>query len=64
MSTKIDFCGATGHDHGGWQVAAADGGGTKTTITMTMAATFFFIANYRFFLSAFFLGPYSERNFI
>jgi hypothetical protein len=25
---------------------------------------FFFIANYRFFLSAFFLGPYSERNFI
>ena len=30
MSTKIDFCGATGHDHGGWQVAAADGDGTKT----------------------------------
>jgi len=24
----------------------------------------FFIANYLFFLSAFFLGPYSERNFI
>jgi hypothetical protein len=39
MSTKIDFCGATGHDHGGWQVAAADGGGTTTTITTTMAAT-------------------------
>jgi hypothetical protein len=26
--------------------------------------TFFFIANYWFFLSVFFLGPYSERNFI
>ena len=39
MSTKIDFCGATGHDHGGWQVAAADGDGTTTTITTTMAAT-------------------------
>jgi len=39
MSTKIDFCGATGHDHGSWQVAAAaDGGGTMTTITTTMAA--------------------------
>ena len=25
---------------------------------------FLFIANYRFFISAFFLGPYSERNFI
>ena len=25
---------------------------------------FFLIANYLFFLSAFFLGPYSERNFI
>ena len=25
---------------------------------------FFFIANYCFFLFAFFLGPYSERNFI
>jgi hypothetical protein len=24
----------------------------------------FFIANYRFFLSVFFLGPYSERSFI
>ena len=39
MSTKIDFCGATDHDHGGWQVAAADGDDTTTTITMTMAAT-------------------------
>ena len=39
MLTKIDFCGATGHDHGGWQVAAADGNGTTTTITTTMAAT-------------------------
>ncbi len=39
MSTKIDFCGATGHDHGGWQVAAADGGGTTTAITTMMAAT-------------------------
>jgi hypothetical protein len=39
MSTKIDFCGATGHDHGGWQVAAADGDGTTMTITTTMAAT-------------------------
>jgi hypothetical protein len=41
MSTKIDFCGETGHDHGGWQVAAADGDGTMTTttITTTMAAT-------------------------
>jgi len=39
MSTKIDFCGATGHDHGGWQVAAANGDGTTTTITTTMAAT-------------------------
>ena len=40
MSTKINFCGATGHDYGGWQVAAADGDGTTTTITTTMAATF------------------------
>ena len=40
MSTKIDFCGATGRDHGGWQeVAAADGDGKTTTITTTMAAT-------------------------
>jgi len=39
MSTKIDFCGATGHDHGGWQVAAANGNGTTTMITTTMAAT-------------------------
>jgi len=39
MSAKIDFCGATGHDHGGWQVAAADGDGTTTTIMTTMAAT-------------------------
>ncbi len=39
MSTKIDFCGATGHDHGGWQVAAADGDGTTTTIMTTMVAT-------------------------
>ncbi len=23
MLTKIDFCRATGHDHGSWQVAAA-----------------------------------------
>jgi len=23
MPTKIYFCGATGHDHGSWQVAAA-----------------------------------------
>jgi hypothetical protein len=36
MLTKIDFCGATGHDHGGWQVAAADG---MTTIMTTMGAT-------------------------
>ena len=39
MSTKIDFCGATGHDHGGWQVAAAGGNGTTTPIMTTMAAT-------------------------
>jgi hypothetical protein len=39
MLTKIDFCGATGHDHGGWQVAAADGDGTTMTITTTMVAT-------------------------
>jgi hypothetical protein len=39
MSTKIDFCGATGHDHGGWQVAAANGDSTTMTITTTMAAT-------------------------
>ena len=39
ISTKIDFFGATGHDHGGWQVAAANGDGTTTTITTTMAAT-------------------------
>ena len=39
MTTKIDFCRATGHDHGGWQVAAADGDGTMTTIMTTIAAT-------------------------
>ena len=39
MSTKIDFRGATGHDHGGWEVAAADGDGTTMTITTTMAET-------------------------
>ena len=36
MSTKIDFCGATGHDHGGWQVAAA--AETETTSTAEAAA--------------------------
>ena len=35
MSTKIDFCGATGH-HGGWQVAAA--AVTETTPTAEAAA--------------------------
>ena len=25
IATKIDFCGATGHDHGGWLVAAGGG---------------------------------------
>jgi hypothetical protein len=35
MSTKIDFCGATGH-HGGWQVAAA--AVTETTSTAEAAA--------------------------
>ena len=39
MSTKIDFCGATGHDHGGWQVAAADGDGTMTTMAATVTTT-------------------------
>jgi hypothetical protein len=39
MLTKIDFCGATGHDHGGWQVAAADSDGTTMTIMTTMEAT-------------------------
>jgi len=36
MSTKIDFCGATGHDHGSWQVAAAEE--TDTTSTAEAAA--------------------------
>jgi hypothetical protein len=36
MLTKIDFCGATGHDHGGWQVAAAVV--TETTSTAEAAA--------------------------
>jgi hypothetical protein len=36
MSTKIDFCGATGYDHGGWQVAAA--AETETTSTAEAAA--------------------------
>jgi hypothetical protein len=36
MSTKIDSCGATGHDHGGWQVAAA--AVTETTSTPEAAA--------------------------
>jgi hypothetical protein len=49
---------------GKWQQLTATVQRPKTTITPMMAATFFFIANYRFFLSAFFLGPYSERNFI
>ena len=35
MSTKIDFCGATGH-HGGWQVAAA--AVTETTPSAEAAA--------------------------
>ena len=38
MSTKINFC-ATGHDHGGWQVAAANSDGTTTTITTTTITT-------------------------
>ena len=36
IKTKIDFCGATGHDHGGWQVAAAVV--TETTSTAEAAA--------------------------
>ena len=36
ISTKIDFCGATGHDHGSWQVAAA--AETETTLTADAAA--------------------------
>ena len=36
MSTKIDFCRTTGHDHGGWQVAAAVE--TKTTSMAEAAA--------------------------
>ena len=31
MSTKIDFCGATGRDHDGWQVAAAKETDTTST---------------------------------
>jgi hypothetical protein len=36
MLTKIDFCGATGHDHGGWLVAAA--AETETSLTAEAAA--------------------------
>jgi hypothetical protein len=36
MLTKIDFCGATGHDHGGWLVATA--AETKTALTAEAAA--------------------------
>ncbi len=37
MSAKIDFFRATGHDHGGWLVAAA--AETKTALTADAAAT-------------------------
>ncbi len=37
MSTKIDFFGATGHDHGGWLVAAA--ADTETASTAEAGAT-------------------------
>jgi hypothetical protein len=37
MSTKIDFCGATDHDHDGWQVAAA--AETETTSMVEAAVT-------------------------
>ena len=36
MQTKIAFFGAAGHDHGGWQVAAAVE--TETTLTAVAAA--------------------------
>jgi len=36
ISTKIDFCRATGHDHGSWQVAAA--AVTETTSRTEAAA--------------------------
>ena len=36
MLTKIDLCGATGHDHGGWLVAAA--AETETSLTAEAAA--------------------------
>ena len=36
MSIQIDFCRATGHDHGSWQVAAAEE--TETTSTADAAA--------------------------
>ena len=39
--------------------------GLRPMLTMHLFFTFFcFIANYWFFLSAVFLGPYSERNLI
>jgi len=36
MLNKIDFCGTTGYDHGGWQLAAA--AETETTLTAAAAA--------------------------
>jgi len=36
MSTKLDFCKATGHYHGGWWVAAA--AETEATLTAGTAA--------------------------
>jgi len=37
MLTRIDFCGTTGHDHGGWQVAAAVGRSSSRRVTKTPA---------------------------
>ncbi len=37
MLNKIDFCGTTGYDHGGWQLAAA----AETETTLTAAAADF-----------------------
>jgi len=42
-----------------WKKAAPEANAYSLLIFPT-----FFIANYLFFLSAFFLRPYSERNFI